>query len=235
MSQTPQSAPEAASPPAENKGSPVRLIVLLAILAVVFAGLMADLFYMYDAVEAASKRLTDENDKVAQRPVSKGKTDFLSKDDVKTVIGFGPSATKVEDGKLFEYYRWWGPLPLSRRSIEVIYADESGSKYDGHNIANPMMFGGDDDPAPPFVPAPGTESSGAPSEGSPSPPSDPASDGDSPEPMPESKEPDATEPDGKGSDTKDSDASTDSEPKDSGANESQANAPESDASASDDK
>jgi hypothetical protein len=199
MSQTPSSAPETVSPPAEKKGSPARLIVLLVILGVVFGGLMADLFYMYDAVEAASKRLSEESDRVAQRPVTREGSNHMTRDDVAKAIGFSPSATKVEGGQLYEYYRWWGPIPLSRRSIEVIYADEKGSRFKEHNVANPTMFGGDQDPAPPFEPAPGPGPSGADGEGpgpGPMPPSGDSEPTETPEPTKDSeaKEPDASTP-----------------------------------------
>lgn len=146
MSQTSGSAHESAasSPPVTGKKqSPVRLIVLLVILGIVFAGLMADLFYMYDAVEAASQRIDDAAAKKAEQPYSKDEntSNFLTRTEVREAVGFGPTTSVVENGQLKESYRWWGPIPFKRRYIEVTYGNAEGLAYVGHEVANAAMFG----------------------------------------------------------------------------------------------
>jgi len=134
-------------------------MVLLGVLAIVLSGFLVDMFWMYDSVKAASDRLQKAADEMAQRPNENGKAQFLSREGVATAIGFQPTTSKVENGRLIEQYRWWGSLPLPRRFIEVIYSDPDGSQYDKYEISNRDIFGNDVDPdevnkeQPPATPA----------------------------------------------------------------------------------
>jgi hypothetical protein len=122
------------------------LIVLLGILAIVLGAFLVDLFYMFDAVNAAAVRLQTAADEMAKRPSEKGKSQFLTQEGVVAAIGFAPTNSKVESGKLIEQYRWWGALPLERRYIQVFYSDAEGTNYDSFSINNRDIYGNDNDP-----------------------------------------------------------------------------------------
>jgi hypothetical protein len=143
---TPQSS---ATQPAEpKKGTPIRLILLLGILAVVLAAFLVDLFWMYDQVKAASERLQKAADEMAERPREEGKPQFLSHDEVAQAIGFAPTISEIdEEDRLIEHYRWWGSLPLKRRYIVARYKDKEGRQYSGYTISNRDIFGQDEEEA----------------------------------------------------------------------------------------
>ena len=146
MSQVDASQPSATQPAEPKKGTPIRLIVLLAILAVVLTGFLVDLFWMYDQVKAASERLQKAADEIAERPREDGKPQFLSREEVAQAIGFQPTRSEVgEDGKLVEHYRWWGPLPLERRYIVAFYNDKEGKYYNTYRISNRNILGQDEE------------------------------------------------------------------------------------------
>jgi hypothetical protein len=146
MSQT--DAPQASvTQPAEPKrGSPIRLIVLLGVLAIVLGAFLVDLFVMFDAVNAATVRLQAAADEMASQPHENGRPQFLSREEVAQAIGFQPTSSRVENGALIEQYRWWGALPLERRYIQVVYADPDGKNYGSYTINNRDIFGNDIDP-----------------------------------------------------------------------------------------
>jgi hypothetical protein len=146
MSQTDAPQTSVAQPAEPKRGAPIRLIVLLGILAVVLGAFLVDLFYMFDAVNTATVRLQAAADEMAERPRKDGKAQFLTKEGVAAAIGFAPTTSKVEGGRLVEHYRWWGALPLERRFIMVEYEDEAGTAYKGYEISNRDIFGNDVDP-----------------------------------------------------------------------------------------
>lgn len=146
MSQVDAPQPSATLPAEPKKGSPVRLVVLLGILAVVLGAFLVDLFYMFDAVNAAAVRLQVAADEMAKRPSEKGQSQSLTREAVATAIGFQPSTSKVEGGRLIEQYRWWGALPLERRYIQAFYSDADGKRYESYSINNRDIYGNDNDP-----------------------------------------------------------------------------------------
>jgi hypothetical protein len=134
-----------ASPPAK-KGSPLRLLILLGVLGVLFVGLMVDMFVMRDAVNAAAARLNDAHVKINAKGINPGdEAVFLTKSDIQDTIGFAPTYSEVQNDQLVEYYRWWGPIPLKRRYIVVFYDDQEGTKYQKYEVAND----GGDEPTQP--------------------------------------------------------------------------------------
>lgn len=146
MSQT-ESSPPAATQSAEPKrSSPIRLIVLLGILGILLAAFLVDMFVMYDSVNAAAARLQAASDETAGRSVKDSEEQQLTREGVVKAIGFEPTNNKVENGQLKEYYRWWGALPLQRRFIEVIYADQEGKHFVSYEISNRDIMGRDVDP-----------------------------------------------------------------------------------------
>jgi hypothetical protein len=146
MSQIDAPQPAATHPAEPKKASPIRLIVLLAILAVVLTGFLVDMFVMYDSVKAASLRLQAAADEIAKRPREDGKSNYLAREGVAEAIGFRPTSSNLdENGRLVEYYRWWGSLPLQRRFIMVVYEDADGERYSGYEISNRNIYGQDED------------------------------------------------------------------------------------------
>lgn len=173
MSQIDAPQPAATQPVEPKKASPIRLMVLLVVLAIVLTGFLVDMFVMYDSVKAAAMRLQAAADATAERPRDKGKNDWLSREEVANAIGFQPTSSTVDaDGRLVEYYRWWGSLPLQRRFIMVEYVDGEGKIYNSYQISNRNIYGQDEDeealkveqspseegstPATPMPPTPGT-------------------------------------------------------------------------------
>jgi hypothetical protein len=137
--------PAATQPVEPKKASPIRLIVLLGILAIVLGAFLVDMFVMYDSVNAAVVRLNDADREASARAFDKDNPNSLSREGVEQAIGFKPTTSKVENGKLVEHYRWWGSLPLERRFIMVTYDDEQGKKYSQSEVSNRTIFGEDED------------------------------------------------------------------------------------------
>lgn len=158
MSQT-ESSPPAATQPAEPKrSSPIRLIVLLAVLGVLLIAFLVDMFVMYDSVNAAAKRLNAAAMDASASSIEGDSTGFLPREGVVKAIGFEPTNSRIVDGKLVEKYRWWGAIPLERRFLEVNYDDEEGEKYQGYTISNANIFGQDvDEEAKPVQQEPGAD------------------------------------------------------------------------------
>ena len=146
MSQTDAPQTSATQPAEPKRGSPIRLLVLLGVLAIVLGAFLVDLFIMFDAVNAATVRLQAAADEMASQPHENGKPQFLSREEVAQAIGFQPTSSRVENGTLIEQYRWWGALPLERRYIQVVYADPDGKNYGSYTINNRDIFGNDIDP-----------------------------------------------------------------------------------------
>lgn len=156
-------SPASDSPTAKKPGSPVRLVVLLVVMLVLLGGLIVDLFVFQPSVEAAVKRLNatakEYHTRGIEATTAAGKKTFLGRDEVHEIVGRSPSFAGTEDGTEVEIYRWWGPLPINRRIITVMYNAEGW--YNGYKVSNPNPFGGDEEeeenqfsPLPEAAPSP---------------------------------------------------------------------------------
>jgi hypothetical protein len=139
MSQTPNTTPESEVAPAraEKPRSPITLIALLLVMATLAGALAIDKFVFEPACNKADEALT--NAAIAHSEKSLKETNnqaFLTSDDVKEVIGFAPTKRVDKGHYLKEYYCWWGPLPLNRRYITVVYDDPQGKRYIAHQVEN---------------------------------------------------------------------------------------------------
>jgi len=115
------------------------LIVLLLIMFALGGALVVDSYVFKPACEEAFSRLETAATEHSRKPISETGNDkaYFTKEDVQKVMGFGPTKSEiVEDRYLKEYYCWWGPLPLKRRYITVVYADKEGKRFNAHQIEN---------------------------------------------------------------------------------------------------
>lgn len=132
-----------AAPRAGAKTSPVRLAVLLVILAVAVGALIYDQMIASPAAIAAGNRLTKE----AEAHNSTGYDDSLTLEekkqrlasgvlgpkDVQRIIGRSPTRVVTANRHVIEYYRWWGYVPFNRHYVSVIYlGKEPNLRYQTH-------------------------------------------------------------------------------------------------------
>jgi len=134
--------------PAGAKASPVRLVVLLAILAILVGALGFDWFVAKPGVEAADRTLksaAEKNNSVGfTKNVSAAERDkqladsLLDSADVQRILNKSPAKTVKGDGYMIEVYRWWGYVPLSRHYMSVVYlGNEANFRYSTHYVNSP--------------------------------------------------------------------------------------------------
>lgn len=117
------------------KSSSSRLLVLLAVLAIMIGGLAYDRLYAGPGKDAAKDRIEE----VVNAKVFAGvdananirdKASLLPTDaDVRKAVGFAPKWTKKEGDYTLQCFHWWGPIPLNRNYLVV--------RYRG---SNPLLF-----------------------------------------------------------------------------------------------
>jgi hypothetical protein len=133
-------APASASPPpAPAKTSPLRLVVLLGILAVAIGALAYDYKVAGPACEAAEKKIekfVDERNKLGVKEGS-----LVTAEDIRKEIGKQP--TKIEKNEEYkytvEYYSWWGVplLNLRRHYIAVVYTGDEPRHFSSYHRNSP--------------------------------------------------------------------------------------------------
>jgi hypothetical protein len=131
--------------PVGAKASPVRLVVLLAILAILVGALGFDMFVAKPGVEAADRTLKREAEKnnsigfekdlsVEERQKRMANS-LLDRDDVRRILSKSPATTIKGAGYEIEVYRWWGYLPLKRHYMSVVYLGSgSNLRYSTHYV-----------------------------------------------------------------------------------------------------
>jgi hypothetical protein len=131
--------------PAGAKASPVRLVILLAVLALLVGALGYDWFVAKPGVEAADKKLTQEARKnnaigfdkeLTQEERQKRLADsMLDTADVHRILNKSPAQTISGNGYQIEIYRWWGYLPLKRHYMSVVYLGQGTNlRYSTHYV-----------------------------------------------------------------------------------------------------
>jgi hypothetical protein len=134
------------SAPVGAKPSPVRLVVLLGILAILAGALGYDQLVAKPAAYAANTKLEDEVDKIKAMgfdpkltPEEKEKVRaerFINPQKVQEILRQKPTWTESHDGHFVEYYCWWGHLPLinKRHYLSVVYfGKEPNLRYNTHH------------------------------------------------------------------------------------------------------
>jgi hypothetical protein len=116
--------PAPAAPP--SSGSPVRLYVLLGLLAIVVGAYGYDYFVAKPACEAADKKIQEFVDARNKLGVKDKDGALVTSADIQKELGMQPTYVDRHDDEEYtvEYYCWWGKMPmLSRRRhfISVVY------------------------------------------------------------------------------------------------------------------
>jgi hypothetical protein len=133
------SAAPAAAPAPRNE-SPARLIVLLALLAVVIGAYAYDFLVARPGVEAADKKIQDFVDARNKMDVRKGSV--VTPDDLHNALGMQPTFVEPHDDKNYkiEYYCWWGLVPYintRRHFISVVYYGSDPGRFSSHHREHP--------------------------------------------------------------------------------------------------
>lgn len=141
MSQVTPSAPPEAKPTATaaapaKKGSPIRLLILLVLLALAVGALGYDYLVARPAVDKAYKDIQALADQRNQAGV--GKADLVRSKDIQELLGGKPTIVRdyPKEGYTLEWYCWWGPVPFLntyRQYIVVVYVGDEPRRYSTHH------------------------------------------------------------------------------------------------------
>jgi hypothetical protein len=115
------SRPAAPAPPSSG-GSPVRLLVLIGVLALAVGAW----FYDYSYAGPGSESKYEEIQKMVDEKNAKGVKDGgrISSKDVEAVVGFPATFVVEKPDYTVEWYCWWGKIPVLstwKRYITVVY------------------------------------------------------------------------------------------------------------------
>ena len=131
-------AKSGAAPPPAKSGSAVRLLILLALLALVIGMWYYDYAY---AGPGSDKGHSDVQAMVEERNAkSATESDLVRSKDVQEVLKFGPTFTKSEKDHTVEYYCWWGPIPglnTWKRYVTVLYVGNEPRRFQSVYLNQP--------------------------------------------------------------------------------------------------
>jgi hypothetical protein len=124
-----------APPPAAPPASPLRLIVLLSVLAVSIGALAYDYLVARPGCEAAHKKIQDFVD--ARNKVGVKEGALVTADDLHKELGMQPTKSESHPKEKYtiEYYCWWGHVPLlnmRRHYIGVVYIGDEPRRFSSH-------------------------------------------------------------------------------------------------------
>ena len=130
------------SPVAQPKpqNSPVRLVILLALLGLVIGAYGYDYFVAKPAVTAASEKIQAHVDEQNKLGVKTGS--MVTPDEIHKLLGMQPTSREVheKDDYEIEYYRWWGHVPLlntRRHYISIVYLGKEPRRFSSHYLNEP--------------------------------------------------------------------------------------------------
>jgi hypothetical protein len=128
--------------------SPLRLMILLTILAVVGGALLYDWVIAPPRVKAANDKLLSEvllyNETGLRSGASKAaaasrKADgMLYTEDIQGILGMTPTKTEETEHYTIEHYCWWGWVPRKRNFITVLYIGNAKKRHYSTHYANMM-------------------------------------------------------------------------------------------------
>lgn len=134
------------------KGSPLRLMILLALLATLLGGGYYELYVARPGVDNADKKLLafaeshiaksiksrdPKHTKQAADAVD-AKEAQLDRADVREVFSMSPTRTEEKDDYTVEYYCWWGHLLPYKHYISVLYLGPKDQRhYYAHYVNQP--------------------------------------------------------------------------------------------------
>jgi len=116
--------PPRTTPAAPPQTSPVRLVILLALLALVIGAYAYDFMVAKPGVEAAEKKIdafVESRNRLGVKDAA-----LVTAADIQKEIGMKPTWVEKhpEDNYEIEYYCWWGPVPMlnmRRHFISIVY------------------------------------------------------------------------------------------------------------------
>ena len=132
--------------------SPMRLVILLAVLATVGGGWFYDYFVAAPGVKAANDKLHETVLQHNERGLPAGANaakegtvaasaetgGMLYSQDIQNILGMSPSWTKQEEFYTIECYRWWGWVPLDKHYITVLYTGDPSKRHYATHYVNEM-------------------------------------------------------------------------------------------------
>lgn len=131
--------------------SPLRLMILLSILAVVGGALLYDWVIAPPRVKAANEKLLSQvvqYNESGVRPNAKngdpktagvGKiAGMLYSEDIQAILGMAPSKIEATEFYTIEHYRWWGYIPRKSNFITVLYIGDPQKRHYSTHYANMM-------------------------------------------------------------------------------------------------
>src|SRR4051812_24514952 len=124
-----------------TQDSPVRLVILLGLLAVAVGALAYDHFVAKPACQAADEKIQTFVDEQNKLGVKVGK--LVTPDDIHKLLNTQPTDV-VDDDKdsyTIEYYRWWGHVPVinkRRHFIAVVYTGTKPRHFSSHHREEPQ-------------------------------------------------------------------------------------------------
>jgi hypothetical protein len=130
---TAASAPGKSPPPAPPpQTSPVRLIVLLGLLAIAIGALVYDFTAAKPGVETTETKIQDFVD--ARNRMGVKDSDLVTPDDIHKEIGMMPTWVdkQPKDQYEIEYYCWWGSVPLinmRRHFLAIVYIGNEPRRF----------------------------------------------------------------------------------------------------------
>ena len=130
---------------APAKASPVRLVILLGLLAVAVGAFAYDQFVAKPSADGASRKLEDaviqlnakgfDPDLSAEEKAKLRDERFVNPKKVQEILGRTPTYTEKHSDHAIEYYCWWGQVPgfNKRHYLSVVYlGKEPDLRYNTH-------------------------------------------------------------------------------------------------------
>jgi hypothetical protein len=133
--------------------SPLRLVILLGLLAVVIGAYAYDFLVAMPGAKAGNDTIQAFVDEQNKLGVKEGST--VTPADIQQKLGMKPTKRIVneKDDYEIEYYCWWGHVPVfntRRHFISVVYLGKEPRRFSSHYLNEPPP-----DEALPITPEPG--------------------------------------------------------------------------------
>jgi hypothetical protein len=123
-----------------KKKSPVRTLILFAILLLVIGAYAHDYFIATPAAKKAHDDIQTLVDERNAQGVKDGK--LVTSEDIQATVGKAPSKVDKQKDYTIEVYRFWGGMMPQRQYVSVLYTGEEPRRHHVHYL-NSMPEEGD--------------------------------------------------------------------------------------------